>query len=502
MRLRKLLLFTLLCCKSLLFSQTTVSNPSKSDFSGTLSFLASDWMEGRGTTQKGGFMASEYIASMMELYQLVPFKKDTASSYFQDFKILEHAVKKTSLEIKKGKETIMLSPENDFQVTPISQSLQKEAQIVFIGYGLNISKEGYDDYKNQDVKNKIVVVLKGFPSYQDSTSKVYKKFKKIFPEENDLEETKLQTAISKGAIALIVVDQKTNFKTKNSKEDNVFHSLENSNINSIPVFKISKSAGEKLFAGTNISLTEIEKKTVQKLTSSSTLLKNVKVNFSIELQSKTFPVRNVLGMIQGKDTTKTIIIGAHYDHLGIKNDSIYNGADDNASGTSGMLALAKKWSESKTKPPFNMLFASWTAEEMGLLGSEYFVQNFDFKNQNIILSINMDMISRSAPEDKTHRILSIGTQKGSENLNEIANSSNSKLVKPFTLDLWETNGHTGSDYASFTAKGIPIMTFFSGFHDDYHSPRDVASKVDLDKIKDVLFIVNTSLLKFIENQPN
>lgn len=281
------------------------------------------------------------------------------------------------------------------------------------------------------------------------------------------------------------------------KKETAFHSLENSAITSIPVFELSKSAAEKLFAGSNISLEHFEEKAAQKPSFASALLKKTKISFAIELQSQTFPVRNVLGMIPGKDTTKTIIVGAHYDHLGILNDSVYNGADDNASGVSGMLALAKKWSEAKTKPPCTILFASWTAEEMGLLGSDYFAQQLDSEKQKILLAINMDMISRNAPEDKTHRMLSIGTQKENDYLKEIANLSNTKLSKPFTLDLWETNGHTGSDYASFTAKGIPIMTFYSGFHDDYHSTRDIASKVDLDKVKDVLFIVNSSLLNFI-----
>jgi hypothetical protein len=500
MRLQILLSVVLFFCKSVLFSQTIVPNPSKSDFSGTLSFLASDWMQGRNPTQKGGFMASEYIASMMELYQLVPYKNKVA--YFQDFKILEHAVKKTSFEIKKGnKETLLLSSENDYQVTPITQSLQKEAPIVFAGYGLSLTKEGYDDYKNQNVKGKIVIVLKGFPGHQDSTSTSYLKFKKLFPEANNLEEIKIQTAITKNATALIIIDGNGDQKFKSPKENALFHSLENTITNVIPIFKISKSAAEKLFSGSTISLEKIEKNYAKKLSITATELKNTRINFSIELQTETFPVRNVLGMIQGKDTTKTIIVGAHYDHLGIKNDTIYNGADDNASGVSGMLALAKNWSESKIKPPCNILFASWTAEEMGLLGSQYFIQNFDLEKQKIVLSINMDMISRSAPEDKTHRILSIGTQKGDYNLKEIVTFSNSKLSKPFTLDLWETNGHTGSDYASFTAKGIPIMTYFSGFHDDYHSMRDVASKVDLNKIQDILSIVNTSLLKFMANMP-
>lgn len=497
MVLRKLLLLALLSSKSVLFSQTVVSNPSKSDFSPTLSFLASDWMQGRGTTQKGAFMASEYIASMMGLYQLIPY--DTVSGYYQNFKIAEHTVKKVTFEIKKGaEETFSLSPETDFQVSPTAQSIQKEAQVVFAGYGLTLPKEKYDDYKNQNVKDKIVIVLRGFPGHLDSTSVSYQKFKKYYPDTDNLDEIKLHTAINKGAIALIFVDGKNDIQFKNKKEDVIFHSPENPTISSIPVFKLSKSAADILLTSNSISLESIEKKAAQKLTVASTPLKNTKINFSVYLQSKTFAVRNVIGMIPGKDSSKTIIIGAHYDHLGIKNDSIFNGADDNASGTSGMLALAKKWSESNLKPEYNILFAAWTAEEMGLLGSEYFVQNLNLKDPKILLCINMDMISRSAPEDTKHRFLSVGTEKETEYLKKIVSESNAKLQNPFTLDLWETNGHSGSDYASFTAKGIPVLTFFSGFHEDYHTPGDIASKVDLDKIQDVLFIVNYSLLKFIE----
>ncbi|KAF2509570.1 M20/M25/M40 family metallo-hydrolase [Flavobacterium zhairuonense] len=493
MHLRILLLFTLFCCKSMLFSQISVPNPSKSDFSEALTILASDSMQGRKANQKGGFMAADYIASKMYAYNLKSFAK--IKSYYQTFKIQEHSIKNTTLEFKKGnQETISLSSEKDFQTIPTSTSInKKEIEVIFAGYGLSLPKENYDDYKKRNVKNKVVVVLSGFPNDKDSTSATYKKFKKIFPEENDLEETKLKTAISKGAIALIVIETHEYFKSPKTTQNEVFHSLENPITTSIPVFKIHRTTAENLFSKISIP---------SKNGLTSTSLQKVKVNFSIELESKTFPVANVLGMLSGKDTTKTIIVGAHYDHLGVKNDSIYNGADDNASGTSGMLALAKKWSESKTKPNYNLLFASWTAEEMGLLGSEYFVQNFDFSKQKILLAINMDMISRSAPEDKLHRILSIGTQKEDENLRKMSTEINSKLQNPFSLDLWETNGHSGSDYASFTAKGIPIMTFFSGFHDDYHTPNDKASKVDFDKIHDVLFIVNSSLLKFLENPNN
>lgn len=492
MRLRTLLLFALFLCKSMLFSQTIVPNPVKSDFSEALNLLASDSLQGRKANGRGGSLAADYVSYKMRSYKLKEY--NNFEYYYQIFEIEEHTVKKTSLQIKKGNhKTISLSPEKDFEVTPIANSIQKkQIEVVFASYGLDLPKENYDDYKKVNVKDKIVVVLGGFPSDQDSTSSTYKKFKNIFPEENDLNETKLKTAISKGAIALIIIETKENFKPQN-KENEVFHSLENTNTTSIPIFRIGKKTAENLFSKSDILL---------KSNLTSTLLKKVKINFSIELKHETHFVGNVLGLIPGKDTTKTIIVGAHYDHLGIKNDSIYHGADDNASGTSGMLALAKKWSESNITPKYNILFAAWTAEEMGLLGSEYFVQNLKKDDPEILLCINMDMISRSAPEDKARRILSIGTQKETEYLRKIASESNAKLQNPLTLDLWETNGHSGSDYASFTAKGIPVMTFFSGFHEDYHTPRDIASKVDLDKMQDVLFIVNNSILKFIENQQN
>ncbi|RZJ39681.1 MAG: hypothetical protein EOO19_16590 [Chryseobacterium sp.] len=208
MRLRKLSFLVLFFCKAILFSQTHVPNPVKSDFSGTLSFLASDWMEGREATSKGGFKAADYIASMMALYQLVPYNTDN-SSFFQDFKILKHHVKSVSLGIDNGdKNSILFLSQTDFEVTPVDLSLKKEAEIVFAGYGLSVLKENYDDYKKTAVKGKIVLVLNGFPGYQDSVSVGYKKFKKWFPEENDLEETKIQNAKEKGAVAIIFLDTK------------------------------------------------------------------------------------------------------------------------------------------------------------------------------------------------------------------------------------------------------------------------------------------------------
>jgi len=210
-------------------------------------------------------------------------------------------------------------------------------------------------------------------------------------------------------------------------------------------------------------------------------------------------VKNIIGIIPGKDSTKSLIVGAHYDHLGIIDGLIYNGADDNASGVSGMLALAKAWVETGEKPPCNIIFSAWNGEEKGRLGSLYFVRHTHANPAQILAYINMDMISRSAPEDTNGRQLSIGTMPASEGLRQIAIAGNLRLPHPFELDLWDVTGHTGSDYASFTAKNIPVMTFFSGYQVDYHKPEDDADKVDLKKMEDILKIVNDCIREVTES---
>lgn len=211
---------------------------------------------------------------------------------------------------------------------------------------------------------------------------------------------------------------------------------------------------------------------------------------------KEIPGVNVIGILPGIDTSISVIIGAHYDHLGMRGDSIFYGADDNASGVAGVLSLAEKWIESSIKPAVNIVFACWTAEEKGLIGSEYFAKHIS-KPESILLYINMDMISRSAPEDTLRKIMSIGTRKNDSVLRYFSEESNKKLSQPFNLDLWEVDGHSGSDYGSFIAINVPVMTFFSGFHDDYHSPRDIYKKTDPDKMYNILRLVDGILFNYL-----
>jgi Zn-dependent M28 family amino/carboxypeptidase len=257
-----------------------------------------------------------------------------------------------------------------------------------------------------------------------------------------------------------------------------------------------------LFEGTGLNLKNVEDNAAKNLLTSSMAIKEKTAGFSIVLKVEALKVRNVLGIIPGKDTTKNVIVGAHYDHLGIRNAFIYNGADDNASGVAGMLAIAKIWSKDSQKPATNIIFAAWTAEEKGLLGSSYFAQHTKADTSNFMLTVNLDMISRSSADDSAHLQLSVGTLKGSEVFKAIVQSNNLLLSHPFKLDLWEASKDGGSDYAPFASRNIPVMTFFTGYHDDYHSPRDTFNKVDLSKMKSVLWLANKCLLDFFKDLPD
>lgn len=531
MKMKAINIIVLLSLQAALFAQTNaraVPSPSENDFAPILSFLSSDWMQGREAGAKGGFMAADYMASMMQLFGLQPYGDPSKGAnkglgYFQDFEILRYTTQTSSLAFTSRTANSQndrdFAPGVDYNVKGGTQSMEAEAPLVFAGYGITDKGNGYDDYKALDVRGKIVVVLKGFPGHADTTSPAWKKFSKTTGEEASFE-TKLRTARMNGAVALILLDGDGKFEpfkqaqqnqlllkstmnsVKNADEDfeDDDYILPNDTANEmIPGFRPGSSATRQLLSGTGLNVADFEKRTAKTVMPASMLLKDKVVKVSVSVKTDPLLVRNVLGMIPGKDRTKYIVLGGHYDHLGIRNGQIYNGSDDNGSGAGGLLALAKVWAESGVQPACNLIFASWTAEEEGLLGSQYFVQAMKINPKAIRLYINMDMISRSVIEDTARRQLSIGTRTLDENLRALARKVNATMSHPFELDLWDVTGHSGSDYGSFTPVNIPVMTYNTGLHNDYHTPRDISANADLVKMGDVLKLVNESLQEVLED---
>jgi Zn-dependent M28 family amino/carboxypeptidase len=182
-----------------------------------------------------------------------------------------------------------------------------------------------------------------------------------------------------------------------------------------------------------------------------------------------------------------IVLGAHYDHLGMHDGYIWNGADDNASGTVGVMTIAKAFMSTGIKPEKTIVFAAWTGEEMGLLGSSYFVQNPIKPLENILININFDMISRDSKSDTLKNKCSMGYLKNYTFLEELTDQNNESYGLGLDLRYWKSEGgRGGSDHAPFSEKGIPFCFFIAGFTTDYHQPTDEVEKVNFDKMSKII----------------
>ncbi len=499
------------------FLEDKVKPPKIHDFASSLQFLASPGLEGRETGTQGAALAADYIASIMQNIGLRPFYQGIRSDlklsdYFQPFKLIRVNTVKSAIDIslvKNPEQQLHLLQYNDYKVNNVFRSLTKESDLVFAGYGIVDPDLGYNDYAGKDVKGKIVLVMEGYPGQRDSTSIAWKKFKTA--SDNDIFDLDYKCVVARkqGATAIITINkgflaakpgqqlQKSNTSAKDEIYTKAEYTFPANNIESIvSCFRLNFAGSDKLASLLGIDFPKTEQEIAEQLSFKSVEL-NADINLTTSTAIDTITVNNVIGVLPGKDTSQTVILGAHYDHLGKRGNTVYYGADDNASGVAGLLALAEMWTGSHINPPCNILFASWIAEEKGLIGSEYFAGSLN-SPQQVKLYINMDMISRSVSEDTAACQLSIGTCTPDEYLRELARSINSTLVKPFTLDLWDVTGHTGSDYASFTAKNIPVMTYNTGLHNDYHTPRDIPGSADLVKMGNVLKVVNGCLNCFIE----
>lgn len=494
-----------------------VPNPTINDFAGPFEFLASEWMEGRGVGQRGGFMAADYVASMMQFAGLTPAysssllntKTESIKNYSHDFEILKHWVNAAGISFlqggKKPNSQLSLIHGVDFVVNQAVNDISIDAPLIFVGYGIFqdiISDSILNDF---DVKGKVVVMLDGFPGCKDTTSLAWQRFGQQLSGDDDLLERKVHSAFKKSAKAVILIRSQMIENEINAKEplniSNNYDLPPDIPTTSFPVIYLSQMAEGQIASLISVNFDEFEKQAAQ-LNQPSLNQQDIFVNLSVDVEKEIVKSQNIIGMVEGKDKTRSVILGAHYDHLGKHNDSTYYGADDNASGTAGLLALSKVWVQSSIVPPCNLIFASWGAEEKGLLGSRYFAQSQQVNPDQVLLYINMDMISGSALDDTARNMLSIGIREVDADLRTMAAAINEKCPKPFVLDLWDVTGYTGSDYASFTEKNIPVITFNSGLHDYYHTPNDTFSRSDLTKMEAILELVNEILQGFFVQEIN
>jgi hypothetical protein len=494
-----------------------------------LDFLASDWMEGRETGERGIDMAADYIASMFQVYGLQPGEdlngesgkadlydrraiNNSKTGYFQEFALMkteesdDHELAVIT-ETGDTKKITRFSYSNDFSFAhrPVI-SQEGEFPVVFVGYGLVNKDQDYDDYKGVDVKGKVVLRLMGYPGHRDTTSQAYGKFHlggNVWTKYRD-ELDRNDIAVEKGAVAVIVAysvkditlefaqnifrynygDYEGDVPRKSSYNNRMYFPGDTVS-KSIPAFSAALRVANELTGGTRVNLELFEKQAQETMKPDSKELRGKKVYFRATVKTNVISTRNVLARIEGENPDEVVVVGGHYDHLGKYDGFIYNGADDNASGTVAVMTIANACIATGVKPKRTIVFAAWTAEEKGLLGSEYFVNHPP--SGKIITYLNFDMISRDAANDSAGVQCSMTYTQPFRMLEELTRKFNEEYSLGLQIEYKPKEKPLGgSDHNPFVHEGIPIYYFMAGWHDDYHKPMDHSGKADIDKMTNII----------------
>lgn len=448
-------------------------------FTQHLKVLAEPGMEGRGAGTAGLERASAYIADQFKKAGLQP--AGGKGAYTQDFALTTGAEPGPANHLAYANQA-QLTFNQDFRPLSFSSNGKASGPLVFAGYGITAPEFNYDDYTNLDVKNKVVVVLRYEP----------KSFVKGKQERTTFHAHLANKAINarnRGAAALILVNADTGGKPDELIE---FGRIAGPDDAGIPIVQVKRAVVDQWLKDSTLSTLQ-SKMDADLKPSSFALADGAKVSLQVDVTRKQATVHNVLGYLPGK-SKEFIIIGAHYDHIGYGHQSsmapsmagqIHPGADDNASGTAGLIELAHMFSQRRTELDRGILFMAFAGEELGLLGSARWVKEPTLPLQNAVAMLNMDMIGRMNGSK-----LYVGGVGSGTTFEPLLKSAAAKYE--FTLDQ-SFKATSSSDHASFLSKGVPSLFFFSGLHKDYHKPSDTWDKVNVgDSAKVILLVADVA----------
>ncbi|NME70922.1 M28 family peptidase [Flammeovirga aprica] len=448
-----------------------------SEMKAHLTILASDEFEGRETGERGQKMAADYIAQHFMDQGLTGPVPNVPNPYFQQFDLYKQ--KYTNFSISKGDVNLQLIED----IFPYGNfSFQQELEVVFIGYGEE--NDGISDYDGVDVKGKGVVFFEATPEKYASSNKT-----------SGLR-SKAKMAAEKGAAFAIVIgesDEKYITQAKRygsyiSKGRLMFNKPEETKDNGFGLILVKPSSFFKLIAADQKKFEKQLSKNIAKGKSASTG-EIYKLNIDAKFTSRKMPTENVLGFMEGTDLKdEVLVVTSHYDHVGIIDGKIHNGADDDGSGTTGLLEIVNAFSQAKKEgkgPRRSILFMTVTGEEKGLLGSEYYSDHPIFPLENTIADLNIDMIGRGdeAHKENPEFVYVIGADMLSSELHEIHEQVAKKYVPELDLDYTynakddPNRYYYRSDHYNFAKHGIPVIFYFNGTHEDYHQPTDTVDKI-------------------------
>ncbi len=432
--------------------------------------LTTPAMEGRGDGTKGLTRAEHLLEHRYKELGLEPAGNH---SYQQPFTVITGARLKGAnhLRVQTAEHKFDLKLNEEYVPFSFSSSGSASGPLVFAGYGATAPEFGYDDYSGLDVKDKIVVVLRYEPAgfAEKSGNAGLTQHSQLI--------TKAINARNHGARAVVLV----NGQLQPGEEDLLtrFGSVSGPVDAGILLVQVKNAEAEKWFAAAGKSLAELQGQINHSGKPASFAFPDtVHISVNVGIENTKATVNNVLAYLPGQ-TDEYVIVGAHYDHLGRGNfDSlapsqigqIHPGADDNASGTAGVLELARYFAPMKGKLRRGILFANFAGEELGLLGSAEWVKEPTKPLDKAVAMLNMDMIGR-IKDDKIY-VGGVGTGSTFAGLLK-ASQNKARLHIEYSL-----SGYASSDHTSFVSKKIPVLFFFSGLHSDYHKPSDTWEKIN------------------------
>lgn len=526
---------------------------SATDTMAMLSYIASDWMKGRDTGDDGFAMAADYVVSLFKMWGIKPGGDQPASSfnfrrrmqggappappeqsYLQEFalRITSDTQASLSLEVRKGDMVKTQSFESGVDFVSMRSSAGTiSASVIFIGYGIQEKSIGWDELKNINIKDKIVLVLSEAPG-KDNPESPFQKNKelkdKYFPERRMQMRRRGGPARFNKTTELAKLGPAAILQVANTGTDaDVYRSLtivrkpndSRAIINrprlrmSIPgasstpsrarppVINITREMANAILKNSGKTIDALKTKIETTNKPASTALSGTRLTINSSAKTSLVRVSNVIGYIEGSDPElkdEVFVVGAHFDHLGYWEDYIYNGADDNGSGSVGVMNIAKAMAVNPIKPKRTVVFCLWTGEEKGLLGSRYYVANPVFPMDKTIGYLNYDMISRTFDSETIARSIRQYTVPGTEELikkirpdqfvtvNVTRDSGLYELTREMNeyvgldLSLRENDlgaGSSGSDHSSFAAVDKPFVYYMAAMTSDYHRPGDSVEKV-------------------------
>lgn len=444
-----------------------------------IALLAHDELAGRGTGSDGIDLAAGYIAGQFAAAGLKP--GGPGGTFFQEFDVARPAKLLDSTQLKVGDGAEELALDSDFRPFGFSTKGDFSGEVVFVGYGIVNPDKEYDDYAGVDVEGKIAIMLRREPtSWADGDFTDHAKF-----------DSKIELAAQKGAVGVLIVNQDPG----EDGVDGLMRFRPRGEEYGLPAVHVKRSVIDELLAqGQLASLVELQGKLDEDGKNVSAPLSGVRVSGTIDYESKDMLARNVIGVLEGTGAhaDEFIVIGGHYDHLGERRGRIYNGADDNASGTAGVIELAYAFAATSQRER-SIIFMAFSGEEMGLLGSQYYASDPTVDIGSIKAMINMDMIGRLTPEHEANRLSIQGLGTG-DSFKTIVERRAQEAGLKYTPDQ---SALGPSDHASFYKAGVPSLFFFTGVHDDYHQPGDDVEKINAEgahRIVDLVYDIAFDIL--------